>query len=597
MADGLNTALTEMLLSGIELESKVYVSEETAIAKREGHMRRPLKVGYLSSDISIKGHPVTKKLRAIFRTRCRDTSGRTKGGQVPQARTKAWLYMIYASDQVVAEHDDKFVKDKMGLTEQQTAEDWLGEPCPNNYLLGVRRHPISDEKRRTHIRHMRQVAEDEKRCTLDPDKPQTEDQLGSFRPDKAAKQKKEEVGGDDKLLRELAHNDGETIFMEARFLAAEWLTIDGVDVLVDVDGHTGTAVGPTASTSLASMYKAFMFGMWPRRKKLAGFGLHTSYGSINGHIIGDRTSVPAELVPHGIGTALPRFERSYNPKKLRRWEHGDSDDEDEDDDEEDENADENQPGQGGGMLTGASREKIIYLPKGFSAFVDARNQHGDAAADPHVEGEQARARQWEESGGGARECSEGGMRDREWRRDRAWLGSLLRSHNPHPPKTGQKVDATDDGASQLGSKSPFLYCSFSQLHKITPSTVDVWASLLRRVPTTALWLLEYPSNPALAAKAANESSAARMSSPAPSPYKSASWSGSKTKEASPAIARLVAEFAVRGIDWNRLVFSPLLPEDEDWGEEEDGQRARRARRMGTHMRLKRLCGLHLDTTP
>ena len=42
------------------------------------------------------------------------------------------------------------------------------------------------------------------------------------------------------------------------------------------------------------------------------------------------------------------------------------------------------------------------------------------------------------------------------------------------------------------SEDKFVFCNFNQLYKIDPAIFDVWASLLKRVPNSILWLLRFP---------------------------------------------------------------------------------------------------------
>jgi protein O-GlcNAc transferase len=38
-----------------------------------------------------------------------------------------------------------------------------------------------------------------------------------------------------------------------------------------------------------------------------------------------------------------------------------------------------------------------------------------------------------------------------------------------------------------------IYCNFNQLYKIDPSTLEMWATILKRVPNSYLWLLKFPA--------------------------------------------------------------------------------------------------------
>ncbi|XP_064636239.1 UDP-N-acetylglucosamine--peptide N-acetylglucosaminyltransferase 110 kDa subunit-like isoform X2 [Lineus longissimus] len=38
-----------------------------------------------------------------------------------------------------------------------------------------------------------------------------------------------------------------------------------------------------------------------------------------------------------------------------------------------------------------------------------------------------------------------------------------------------------------------IYCNFNQLYKIDPATLDMWATILKRVPNSYLWLLKFPA--------------------------------------------------------------------------------------------------------
>lgn len=39
-----------------------------------------------------------------------------------------------------------------------------------------------------------------------------------------------------------------------------------------------------------------------------------------------------------------------------------------------------------------------------------------------------------------------------------------------------------------------VYCNFSQLYKIDPDTLRMWANILEKVPNSVLWLLQFPSD-------------------------------------------------------------------------------------------------------
>jgi protein O-GlcNAc transferase len=38
----------------------------------------------------------------------------------------------------------------------------------------------------------------------------------------------------------------------------------------------------------------------------------------------------------------------------------------------------------------------------------------------------------------------------------------------------------------------FIFANFNQLYKLDPATYTVWMNILKRVPNSVLWLLEYP---------------------------------------------------------------------------------------------------------
>ena len=40
----------------------------------------------------------------------------------------------------------------------------------------------------------------------------------------------------------------------------------------------------------------------------------------------------------------------------------------------------------------------------------------------------------------------------------------------------------------------FIFANFNQLYKIDPSTFTRWMNILKRVPDSILWLLEYPAD-------------------------------------------------------------------------------------------------------
>ena len=42
-------------------------------------------------------------------------------------------------------------------------------------------------------------------------------------------------------------------------------------------------------------------------------------------------------------------------------------------------------------------------------------------------------------------------------------------------------------------ESSFVFCNFNQLYKIDPTTLSNWASILKQVPNSVLWLLRFPA--------------------------------------------------------------------------------------------------------
>jgi protein O-GlcNAc transferase len=40
----------------------------------------------------------------------------------------------------------------------------------------------------------------------------------------------------------------------------------------------------------------------------------------------------------------------------------------------------------------------------------------------------------------------------------------------------------------------FIFANFNQLYKIDPHTFSIWMNILKRVPNSVLWLLEYPAD-------------------------------------------------------------------------------------------------------
>lgn len=40
----------------------------------------------------------------------------------------------------------------------------------------------------------------------------------------------------------------------------------------------------------------------------------------------------------------------------------------------------------------------------------------------------------------------------------------------------------------------FIFANFNQLYKIDPQTFSIWMNILKRVPNSVLWLLEYPAD-------------------------------------------------------------------------------------------------------
>jgi predicted O-linked N-acetylglucosamine transferase (SPINDLY family) len=88
-------------------------------------------------------------------------------------------------------------------------------------------------------------------------------------------------------------------------------------------------------------------------------------------------------------------------------------------------------------------------------------------------------------------------------------------HRPIPPKPGR----VECGLPEQG----FVFCGFNQTFKILPEMFDLWMRLLREVPGSVLWLLQ-----------SNELAA----------------------------ANLRQEAQARGVDGNRLIFAPRLPQAE-----------------------------------
>ncbi|CAH6780330.1 Ogt [Phodopus roborovskii] len=62
--------------------------------------------------------------------------------------------------------------------------------------------------------------------------------------------------------------------------------------------------------------------------------------------------------------------------------------------------------------------------------------------------------------------------------------------------TGEEVPRTIivTTRSQYGlPEDAIVYCNFNQLYKIDPSTLQMWANILKRVPNSVLWLLRFPA--------------------------------------------------------------------------------------------------------
>uniref|UniRef100_A0A8C6ERX6 UDP-N-acetylglucosamine--peptide N-acetylglucosaminyltransferase 110 kDa subunit n=1 Tax=Marmota marmota marmota TaxID=9994 RepID=A0A8C6ERX6_MARMA len=62
--------------------------------------------------------------------------------------------------------------------------------------------------------------------------------------------------------------------------------------------------------------------------------------------------------------------------------------------------------------------------------------------------------------------------------------------------TGEEVPHTIivTTRSQYGlPEDAIMYCNFNQLYKIDPSTLQMWAIILKRVPNSVLWLLRFPA--------------------------------------------------------------------------------------------------------
>ncbi|XP_059833039.1 UDP-N-acetylglucosamine--peptide N-acetylglucosaminyltransferase 110 kDa subunit isoform X3 [Hypanus sabinus] len=62
--------------------------------------------------------------------------------------------------------------------------------------------------------------------------------------------------------------------------------------------------------------------------------------------------------------------------------------------------------------------------------------------------------------------------------------------------TGEEVPRTIivTTRSQYGlPEDAIVYCNFNQLYKIDPATLQMWASILKRVPNSVLWLLRFPA--------------------------------------------------------------------------------------------------------
>jgi protein O-GlcNAc transferase len=38
----------------------------------------------------------------------------------------------------------------------------------------------------------------------------------------------------------------------------------------------------------------------------------------------------------------------------------------------------------------------------------------------------------------------------------------------------------------------FIFANFNQLYKLDPVTYTIWMNILKKVPNSVLWLLEYP---------------------------------------------------------------------------------------------------------
>ena len=43
-------------------------------------------------------------------------------------------------------------------------------------------------------------------------------------------------------------------------------------------------------------------------------------------------------------------------------------------------------------------------------------------------------------------------------------------------------------------KPKFIFANFNQLYKLDPLTFKVWMDILKDVPNSVIWLLEYPAD-------------------------------------------------------------------------------------------------------
>ena len=61
-----------------------------------------------------------------------------------------------------------------------------------------------------------------------------------------------------------------------------------------------------------------------------------------------------------------------------------------------------------------------------------------------------------------------------------------------PNSPSSIIDENGNTSSDTYDERPVVFCNFNQLYKIDPEIFDVWLNILKRVPNSVLWLLQFP---------------------------------------------------------------------------------------------------------